>query len=84
MENKNMLSDEELEKVAGGSTIEFDGRTFDSLEVLDKIIDYQNDGDMGKVMYYLAVIAQNMETFFADIEKAGRELPRELAEIYGF
>ena len=78
------LSDEELDMVAGGSTIEFDGRTFDSLEVLDEIIDYQNSGDMGKVMYYLAVIAQNKETFFADIEKAGRELPRELAEIYGF
>ena len=84
MDIKNMLSDEELNKVTGGSTIEFDGRTFDSLEVLDKIIDCQNAGDLGQVMYYLAVIAQNKETFFADIEKAGRELPRELAEIYGF
>lgn len=82
MENKNMLSDEELEKVAGGSTIEFDGCTFDSLEVLDKIIDCQNAGDWGQVLYYMAVIVQNKETFLADIEKAGRELPKELAEMY--
>ena len=56
MENKNMLSDEELEKVAGGSTIEFEGRTFDSLEVLDKIIYARDSGDDGQVLYYVAVI----------------------------